>query len=269
MSVDAIGVDASGGNDLAGQSTDSQQEPQIYDLPDENALVRVKGSDKPVKYSEIGRNFQAQWTKEAQRRAQLERELQTEREQRQRFEQERQRAGQNQNQPDPLASLRERPYLTGEEAATVVQGIVEQVKERDKYIGALYKKLQEVEKRFGGMYESHTNSAFDSKINKWVSELGYDPQAEGVSDIAKEIYLAYEGNDLDQEFPQIFANRMKQIESFFEARKKSQLEKARRQPFIPGRGGQAGPSSPIQLKPNASPREIADMLWNGGDGSGT
>lgn len=270
MADEAIGNAPIGADPVQTDTTTVEQTPQVYEIPDENALVRIKGQDKPVKFGEIGRNFQSQWTREAQRRAQLEKELAQEKEARQRFEQERQRAGQQQTQADPLASLRERPYLSGEEAATVVQGIVEQVRERDKYIGALYKKLQAMEKQFSGVYESHTNSAFDSKISKWVTDLGYDPQAEGVSDLAKEIYLAYEGNDLDQEFPRIFESRMKQIESFFEARRRAAIEKARRQPFVPGRGGQTGPSKPIQMKPDATPREIAELLWNPpGNESGT
>lgn len=269
MSVEAIGVEPSGGDNLAGQTTDSSQEPQVIDLPDENALIRVKGSDKPVKYSEIGRNFQAQFTKASQRAAQLEREIAQERELRLKYEQERLRTsqGQQQNQaPDVFAQLRELPYLSGEAAAEVVQTISTQVKERDKVIMALAKKLQDMDGRLGGLYDNHTNQSFESKINKWVTDLGYGPEA---SEVAKEIYLAYTGDDLDQEFPRIFEERMKQLEGLFEARKRASLERARRQPFIPGRGGQTGPSAPIQLKPNASPREIADLLWEAGNGSGT
>lgn len=250
-------------------TTVEQGTPQVFELPDENALVRIKGQDKPVKYGEIGRNFQSQWTRSQQELARAREELTREKEARQRFEQERQRQSQSGNQPDPLAPLREKPYLTGEETAEVVNGIVQQVRQRDTYIAALIQRMQAMEARTGQLYETHTNSAFDTKISKWVSDLGYDPQSEGISDLAKEIYLAYEGNDLDQEFPRILGDRLKQIEAVFEARKRSQLESSRRQPFVPGRGGQAGPSRPLQIRPNASPREVAELLWNDTNGSGT
>jgi hypothetical protein len=61
---------------------------------------------------------------------------------------------------------------------------------------------------------------------------------------------------------------MKQMEAMFEARKRQAVEKARRMPFVPGRGGQTGPSAPLQLKGNESSRQIADMLWDG-FGTGT
>lgn len=260
------GNPASGEQFTSGAST-TPAEPQVIDIPDENALVRVSGSDKPVKYSEIGRNFQAQFTKASQRAAQLERELAQEREARQRYENERQRAQQGQNQePDIFAQLRELPYLSGEAAATVVQTISQQVRERDKVIYALANKIQQMDGRLGGLYENHTNQSFDTKINKWVTDLGYGPEA---AEIAKEIYLAYEGNDLDQEFPRIFQERMKQLENLFEARKRNALERARRQPFVPGQGGKAGPSAPLQVRGDMSPKEFAEQMFKSWDSPGT
>lgn len=257
------------GTELSGGTTSNTPEtPQPLELTDDS-LIRVKGSDKPVKFGDV-RNFQAQFTKSSQRAAALERELAQEREARQRFEAE--RARQNTQQPqnqDVFASLRELPYLSGEQAVEVVQGITQEVRARDQVIGALVKKIQSMDQRLGGLYETHTNSAFDSKINKMVGDLGHDTSDAGLLDLAKEVYLAYEGNDLDQEFPRIFGERLKQLETYFEARKRAALEKARRVPFVPGRGGNGGPSNPLQIKGNASPREIAELLWNNGEGTGT
>src|SRR5690242_20616860 len=55
-------------------------EPTVYEV-DDDTLIRPKGSDKPIKFSEHVKGFQANYTKAAQRAAQLERQLQ-EREQR-------------------------------------------------------------------------------------------------------------------------------------------------------------------------------------------
>lgn len=247
------------GAEPTGVTSSPAAEPTPIELKDDS-FIRVPGIEKPVKYSEHVKGFQAQFTKASQRAAALERELASEREARQRFEQERQRSqAQPGGEPDVFGALRELPYLSGEQAVEVVQGITQEIKKRDQVLVAALTRMQQMEQRLGGLYETHTNSAWESKINRVLTDTGYGPEA---ADIAKEIYLAYEGNDLDQEFPRIFTERMKQLESLFESRKRSALERARQMPFVPGRGGQAGPSSPLQLKGNESSRQIADMLWN-------
>jgi hypothetical protein len=118
--------------------------------------------------------------------------------------------------------------------------------------------MQQMEQRLGGLYETHTTSAFDAKIAKWLQDGGYPAE---YGDLAKEVYLAYEGDDLDVEFPRIFAERVEQVERAFEARRQKKLSEARRGVFVPGKGGQAGPSKPIQFKGNESSKEIADALF--------
>src|SRR3954469_13675397 len=88
------------GTTLASEGSASQNEPQgstqtpeAFELNDD-ALVRVKGSDQPVKYGEHFRKFQSQFTKASQEAARLRKELDAERQSRQQFEQERQRSAQ-------------------------------------------------------------------------------------------------------------------------------------------------------------------------------
>lgn len=270
MSIETTGAE-SGNNAPIGavpsEGTPSpSQDPQPIRLGSD-ALIQIEGQEKPVKFSDYTRGFQSQFTKASQRAAQLERELQAEREARQRFEQA-QRGQQPQNSPeqDLLAKLREKPYLSGEEAAEVVQSIVSQFGQRDKVLVAALQRMQEMNEKLGGLYQNHTQQSFSSKIDKWLTDSGYGPDAR---EIAQEIYLAYEGDDLDQEFPRIFTERMKQLEAMFEARKRAAVEKARRMPFVPGRGGQASPSQPLQFKGNESPAQIAEALWQASHGADT
>lgn len=264
---DTGGNSAPIGTELAGNSAPTPAvEPTPIELKDDS-FIKAPGIDKPVKYGEHVKGLQSQFTKATQKAAQLERELAQEREARQRFEQERNRAPQESNgQPDVFSALRELPYLSGEQAVEVVQGITQEIRKRDQVLVAALTRMQQMEQRLGGLYETHTNSTWESKINKWVTDLGYGPEA---AEVAKEIYLAYEGQDLDQEFPRIFGERMKQLEALFEARKRSQLEQSRRLPFVPGRGGNTGPTNPMNLKPSATSREVADALWGGWNGSDT
>jgi hypothetical protein len=253
--------------DGSGSTQSTPDTPQPIEITDANAYVKLPGSDKPVKVSEA-LGFQAQFTKASQRAAALERELNAERQraheyQRSRAQAPQQPQGQNE---DVFAALRELPYLDGKAAVDMVQGITSQIKQRDQVLMAALTKMQQMERILSGLNENHLNSSFDSKINKWVTDLGYGPEA---VEVAKEIYLAYEGNDLDQEFPRIFGDRMKQLENLFEARKRSAIDRARKVPFVPGRGGSAGPSKPLQLKGNESPKDLANLLWDDANGSGT
>jgi hypothetical protein len=239
-------------------STPNQASQPIKLTPD--SMVDIDG--KPVKFSDHVRGFQSQATKASQRAAELERKL-AEREQAiQRYEQQ-QRQSQTQaqrpgQQADMFAGLRQEPYLTGEMAAGVFQGIVQELNTRDQYIMGILKAVQKLNGIVSGLNENHTNSQFDSKISRWLQEGGY-PQE--YSDLAKEVYLAYEGTDLDAEFPQIFKNRVEQVEKAWEAKRRQNAEAARRRPFVPGKGGEAQPSAPLKLNVKNSARQDADELW--------
>jgi hypothetical protein len=236
--------------------------------------------EQPVKYGELYKRLQADHTRKnqalARERENLQREIQVERE---RITAERQRAesiaaellrrqgGQGGAVNDPfLNELSSAQYIDGKMAAKLVdvirnQGfapVVQAFKERDQIIQGMYNELltlrkavQEVAGRFG-------NQDFDSKINNWLKDGGYPPEA---ADLAKEIYLAYEGNDLDEEFPQIFAARWRQIQDAITRTQREKVDAARRAPRLPGRGGTGSPSKPIGLKGHEKARDVADSLW--------
>lgn len=251
------GADAGAGS--VGGASDAPAEPTVYEV-DDNTLIKPRGMDKPVKYGEHFRGLQSQFTKASQKAAELERALREREARIQQYERERQnaqRAGQT-GQPDVYAALRELPYLDGETAVNVVRGIAQEIQQRDQVLLATLRQLKNLQQIVAGLNETHTSSAFDSKISRWLGDWGYDP---GYADLAKEIYLAYEGDDLDEQFRSIFEDRVRQVEKLIEARKQAQIREARKSQFIPGKGGSATPSKPLELKADASAKEIADAMF--------
>jgi hypothetical protein len=251
-----------GGADIGGGAADSPSEPAVVDIPGDDALVKYPGTDKPVPFKNL-RNFQAQWTRESQRRAEVERKLAERDAQLQRYEQERQAAARQGaakqgGQSDVYEALRQLPYLDGEAAVQVVQKIQQDFAARDNILLQMAQRMQAMQRTLGQVNETYTNQGFDSKISRWLSEGNY-PQE--YSDLAKEIYLAYEGDDLDYEFPRIFAERVEQIEKAFEARRNAKVQAQRQNRFVPGKGGVAGPSKPLTFKGGESAKEIADALF--------
>lgn len=263
---DLGGSPGAAGDPGTGDASAAPAEPTVIEV-DDNALIKPKGFAKPVKYGEHVGGLQAQFTKASQRAAQLERELAAERQRREQFERQSQQAQRGQQgQPDVFDALRQLPYLTGEDAAGVVQSIAQQIQQRDQVLLAALNRMKQMEGIVNGLHQSSTNQSFESKINNWLDSGGY---SRDYADLAKEIYLAYEGDDLDQEFPQIFASRIDQLRKAMEAERTAKLNAARKVPFVPGRGGQTGPSKPLQLSGKENPKDIADQLWDSFQAPGT
>jgi hypothetical protein len=257
----------SGTNAAAEAPSSPANEPTPIELSDD-ALIRIKGSDKPVKFSDHVKGFQSQFTKASQRAANAERLL-AERDAKLRALEQAQNQARSAPQAaseDVFASLRQLPYLSGEDAVGVVQSIGEQLRQRDMVLMGTLKQLQSMKQLVDQLSSTHSAQSFESKINNFLSQGGYVPE---YADYAKELYNAYEGDDLDQEFPQILSSRLEQLEKLIDAKRTAKVAAARRQPFIPGKGGNANPSKPLQVKADASAREIADELWESLSHSGT
>jgi hypothetical protein len=262
------GADASLDTSTQALEQSTTQAPTPLELADD-ALIKVKGSDKPVKFGDHVRGFQSQFTKASQRAAQLERQLQERETRLQQLEQERQAAARQQQaggQGDIYESLRQLPYLDGETAVKVVQGIAGQIQQRDQILLGALNQLKSLQGVVQQLHQTHVGSSFEQKIDKWFGDNGWDP---AFKDLAKEVYLAYEGDDLDVEFPNIFSNRLSAIEKAIEARKSAAVQKAKQNRFVPGKGGVTGPSKPLEFKGDASAKDIADQLWNQFQGSDT
>jgi len=264
---------SAGGN--TGAAPVVTQTPEPISLSDDS-FVKLPGSDKPVKWGDHYRGFQSQFTKTAQEKAKLEQTRQSLEQQvkdRDVMVQRLQQAlGVNNQTPptDPYADLKSRQYLDGEAAYKLAQSLRGEVGsfgsalgQRDQVILALAKQLAEIKKSVGEFSTQRQGQEFENKIKKWVTDLELD----GFEDLAKEVYLAYEGDDLDNEFPTIFKNRVQQVEAAIRARDKKRLETRRQLPFTPAKGGNGSAGKPISLA-DKNAREVTDILWeqmNGGE----
>lgn len=248
-------------NSAVGDANPNPAEPAFIEV-DDNTLIKPKGSDKPVRYGDNIRTFQSQWTKAAQKAAALERELQARDERLRQIEAQQQAAArqpQGNGQPDIYEAIRSLQYLSGEDAVQVVQHIEGQMRQRDMVLLGALRQMQQMQKIVEGLNESATTSSFDAKISRWLEEGGYPPEAK---DLAKEVYLAYTGDDLDAEFPRIFHDRWTQIQQIINAQRTAQLNANRRSPFVPGKGSNVGPSKPLQIPPDANAKAVTDLLWD-------
>ncbi len=265
------GAVAGGGSTAAdsgvggGSGSDQPAEPTIIEL-DDNALIKPRGFDKPVKYGEHVRGLQSQFTKASQRAAQLERELQAEREAARRATQQSQQP-QQQAGDDLYEQLGQLPYLSGKDAAVVVQSIAQQIQMRDRILLGALQQMKNLQGVVQNLNQTHSDSAFDARIGQFLQQKGYP--ADYYADLAKEVFLAYEGDDLWEEFPAIFEARIDQLRRAFEAERQARVQANRKQPFVPGKGGSAQPSKPLNLPGSASAAEIAEALWGSWNESGT
>lgn len=246
-----------------------------YELtPD--TMVNYQG--QPVKYGDLSKRIQADYTRKTQQaaaiQAQVARERQSIQAERARLEGiaaslvSRQQGQQGQGNNDPfLEELGKAEYIDGKTAVKLVQQLQQSgfapiaaaIGERDKVITQMYQHIVRLSQQVNQMGSRFGNQDFDGKINKWLSDGGYPAEA---ADLAKEIYLAYEGDDLDNEFPQIFESRWNQIQLILDNQRKQKVEAARRSPMLPGRGGNGSAARPIGLKGNESPKAVADLLWD-------
>lgn len=258
---DAPGEPSGGGSAPIGaepvQSTPS--EPQAVDLSDDS-LIRVKGSDKPVKFSEHVKGFQSQFTKASQRAAQLEKALRERDTRLKALEQAQNQAAQRgpASTEDVFASLRALPYLKGEDAVGIVEGIGEQIRQRDMILVAALRQLQAMKGVVDGLNSNYTQTSHDAKLKGWLGDWGYPPEA---FEMAKTVYAAYEGDDLDDEFQNIFNQHWGLAEKLVEARRQQKVAANRKPAFVPGRGGDIKPSKPLEMKATASSKDVADELF--------
>ncbi len=247
--------------------------PSVIDLK-EDSLVRLPGNKEPVKYGEWFTGFQRKHTEATQARSSLQsqlRDAQAAMEQT-RQEAERYRAALNlpQHREDPRKGLREKfsqlPYVKGEEAAQLYEAIAneidggrQQLQVRDQAIRLLATELTNVKNALGQVLQKNNIGDFYTKIGRYREELGLPEEA---NEFLAELYSAYEGDDLDSEFPNIAKKRVEQLTAMVNAMNKKRVEEARRNRFVPGKGGQGVPGKaglPDTSKMNA--KDTADALF--------
>lgn len=276
------GSPTSGG---AGTETISLAEAKSTNPVDisDDTLVRIPGQATPVKYGDLYKRLQADHTRKTQAAEKVRQQYTTQSQQvaqeRSRLEQiaaslvQRQNGG-GESATDPfLAELGQAKYVDGAMAVKMIQQIqqggfaplAKAITDRDKIISGLYQQVVNLSKTVTQINGRFSGQDFEGKIDGWMTNGGYPPEAK---QLAKEIYLAYEGDDLDEEFPRIFQERWGQIQNILESQRKAKVDAARQFPKLPGKGGSATAPRGLQFKGNETPKQITDALWDslqGGD----
>lgn len=283
MPIDNPGMlsnpDSSGSGGGSNQDSQAIQPTRLNN----DSLIQIEGQDKPVKFSEHVRGFQSQATKATQERAklaerlqQIEQQLKEKEQLAQQYEgriktyESSQRTGQAGKSNELVDAIKSLPYLDGASAAQVVGWITEQLggtttqfssalEQRDKAIALLYQQLKKVTDNLNTIDTRYRTSDFQTKMNKFVGDAGLPKEA---VEFASELYLAYEGDDLDDEFPTILQNRWNQIQNMIRAQEKAKIAHAKQLPFTPGRGGNGAAVKPLKLAANATPKQITDQIWD-------
>jgi hypothetical protein len=154
--------------------------------------------------------------------------------------------------------------LNGQEAAEVVEQLAGQfdsfqgaLRQRDAVMLALAKHIQQQNQALSGITSKSSMADFEGKTARWAKDIGV-PDA--MVPRLQELYLAYEGDDLDNEFPTIARKWWDDIQAAVRGYDKGRAEAARKLPFIPGQGGQAGPSKPLNSGFKTA-KQITDELW--------
>jgi hypothetical protein len=256
------------------------ESPEPMDLADDT-MVRIPGQDDPVKYGDLYRRLQADHTKKTTQAARARDQLSRERQELQSSHAQKEQQLQQlttqllamKNQPqgqqkDYLAELEKMGHLDGRTAAQLMRAIQDQgfgsvaqaMEQRDHIISNLGTQLTKLNEVVRHLSDTRSNTSFDTKISRWLQDLGLDDQ---FTDLAKEVYLAYEGEDLDDEFPDILRNRIEQVQKLVRSSDKKRANAARTNMFkFPGKGGQGSAAQGVGLKGDESSSQVADRIWD-------
>jgi len=268
------------GGSAAGSAPDNSNTASAIDLSDDH-LVRYGNQKEPVKFGELFKQRQSNFTRNEQRLARERENWQRERDAWNQTKQSeemqlkqlasellsRQNQGRQGNKDDLLSKLESMQWIDGKTAANMFREIQEKgfgnvaqaIGQRDKLIEALYSKVVNLSKNYETLNSVHTQRGFESKISKFVSDTGLPAKA---TNFAKALYLAYEGDDLDEEFPEILTNAWNEQLSLIREMDKERVDQARRSPFkLPGKGGNGVAGKPVSLKGDESAKETTDFLW--------
>ena len=267
---------ASAGDSGFGAGTETSTPMDLAD----DTMVRIPGQDDPVKYGDLYKRLQADHTKKttqaARARDQLARERQqlhqTHSQKEQQLQQLTAQLLQMQNQQaggkqDYLAELEGRKVLDGRTAAHLMRTIQDQgfgsvaqaMQARDQVIQQLGAQLTKINEVVRKLASDRSDNSFDTKITGWLKDLDLD---DNYAELAKEVYLAYEGSDLDDEFPEILRKRVDQVRNLVRNGDKKKADAARGANFkFPGKGGQGSAAKAAGLRGNETSSQVADQLW--------
>ena len=253
-------------------------EPSPIELND-NSLVRIPGQAEPVKYSELYKRFQGDYTRKTTEHAKRVAAWETAHKQQEQALLQREAALQAVAAQmlkssaaagsDPFEAIKTLPYVDGATLAQVVQQlkggfepITQSLSNYDQVILGLYQELKGLRESLQNVHSERAESSLDQFVRETLTTLGYAD--EDYHQIGKMIYLAHEGEDLKSEFPEILKNALSSLDRASTSRREATIRAAKpASPFkLPGKGGTASPGKPVGLKGTESASDQADYLWN-------
>lgn len=245
----------------------------------DDTLLNIQGHDGPVKYSDLFKSQQADYTRKTQTLAEERRQWESERSktneelnsQKAQLRQLATEIMQARNQaaagPDLGSQIASMKYIDGQTGAAMLKAfqedglkpIVNAIKQRDEKINLLTGQLAQVNSVVQQLQGTHSSAQFDRLVDSAMKEAGLPASA---SEFAKDVYLSYEpGPQLNAEFPRLLKERWETVTGAFEQSRKEKAEAAKRDLMFPGKGGTGAAANPLGLKGNENPREAADALW--------
>lgn len=244
--------------------------PSVVELSHDH-MVKLPGAKDPTKFGDWHRGLQSQLTRASQLAAQRENALKEAQQRISQYEDQLRRSQGVQNPaPKPGADLinkiKQLQYLSGEDAANVVENLVQQIhgyqpelEKRDLALGLIFKRLQQAEAMLQQVHGRNSQSDFDAKMRKIVTDLDLPQEAER---FARVLYLAHEQDDaLDAQFPQLLKDEWDANERLIQSRIQKRAQAAR-QSFIPGKGGGGAAGQGLKDLAKASSQDVADKLWD-------
>ncbi len=246
-------------------SGNETQTPTPINLTDDT-LVSYEGAKEPIKFSTL-RGLQSQYTKVSQNHAKLTEAYKAAEQklaEREAYIQRIQAAAGGKGEgegSDFVSQLGSLDYLSGKDAVGLVREFQNAIQTRDQLLVAMAHKLKEVEQRFGPVYEEHSTSAFDRKVEGWRRALDL-PDDPATTSFIRTHYLSYEPSEgLDEAFPGLLKKAWEDQERLIRSIDTKRREAAKRKAFVmPGRGGDAQAGKPLDLA-GKTPGEITDLMW--------
>lgn len=245
--------------------------PTVYELNDD-AQVRFPGAKEPAKFGDWYRGVQQKITTSGQERSKLQKQLEARNaeyaQQQEDLKRLRAALGADPGQPKQRAlaeGLKDLSYLDGRTGAEVVQALEQRLSQVDttnqQYAQALKfmaSKLAETMQATQAMSAKEAQAARLGRVRETMKALDMPDEAE---EVALDLYHSFEGEELDEKFPELLKARWEQITGLVRALDQRKVAAARKQRFTAPKGGDARPGSNLDLS-RASAKETADALWD-------
>ena len=174
---------------------------------------------------------------------------------------------QQQQQGDTmLDQLRQMPYLDGATAAQLMERLVNEginplnqaIQQRDQAYSQLYKDYKSLRDIVGASQGKQAQSELDARFVQIREQQGL-PDNEIVRELMQDVYLSHEGQNLDQEFPDLLRKRWEGLQKAVRESDRKSAQQARTSPF-PSKGGELSPTSG-KTGGYKTPEERTDELW--------